>query len=163
VIDQVTEEYQWLEKFCNLRKLKLSSFSEITEVTRIKESFVEKIRVILSLIRKYELDLERDGIVRMACRTLLENIDEAITIRELSNKLFITRTYLSYVFRERTGMTLVNYLTNVKMERAKILVSDGSSNTETAEKLGYKDYDYFFKLFKITTGMTLNDFRKAAT
>ncbi|NMA24251.1 MAG: response regulator [Clostridiales bacterium] len=163
VIDQVAEESPWIEKFCHLRKLKLDSFSGMTDVAAIKESFVQKIRTLLSLIRKYELDIERDGIVRMACRTILENIDEDITIRELSGKLFITRTYLSHIFRERTGMTLVSYLTNVKMERAKILVAAGSSNTEAAEILGFRNYDYFVRLFKNTTGISIGEYRKTVS
>jgi hypothetical protein len=49
VIDQVTEESPWIEKFCNLRKLKLGSFSEMTDVAAIKESFVQKVQTLLSL------------------------------------------------------------------------------------------------------------------
>ncbi len=49
----------------------------------------------------------------------------------------------------------MEYSTMVKIERAKVLLSDGNLKIyEIAERLGFKDIEYFSKLFKKTTEMT---------
>ena len=101
--------------------------------------------------------------VRTVCKTILENIDTNISVGEISSKLFITRTYLSQIFKEKTGINLVKYLTDVKIERAKVLISSGTKNFEISEILGYKDDEYFKKLFKKATGMTINDYKNIAS
>jgi two-component system response regulator YesN len=159
VIDFVQAEFPWIPKFYNLQELKLNDFARLCEIVPLKEAFVGKIEALITMIRKLELDIDNDGMVRMACRTILDNIDTDITVGELSNRLFITRTYLSQVFREKTGITLVKYLTDVKIDRAKYLISTGAKNYELAEKLGYKDDEYFKKLFKKSTGMTINEYK----
>jgi two-component system response regulator YesN len=157
--DAVLADFSWLPKFLDLEKLKAGEFSQYGDFSSLKAAFVGKVDILLSTIRQYELDIENDSLVRMACRSLLENIDTDLTISELANRLFITRTYLSQVFREKTGTTLVKYMTDIKIDRAKFLVLAGSKNYEIAEILGYKDDEYFKKLFKKTTGMSLSEYR----
>lgn len=159
LIESVHIEYTWMLKFFNLHELKMSDFSKLTDIAEMKEDFVSKVDTILQMIQKYELGIDNSSMVRMVCKTILDNIDSDITINEISNKLFITRTYLSQIFKEKTGMNLVKYMTEVKIERAKMLISSGSKNFEISEKLGYKDDEYFKKLFKKATGMTINEFK----
>jgi len=161
LIDAVQDEYPWLSKFMSLQELKMSDFSKLGDISVIREAFAEKIDAVLTTVRKYELGIENSSMVRAACKAILENIETDITINEISNKLFITRTYLSQVFKEKTGMNLVTYMTDVKIERAKILISSGSKNVDISEKLGYKDDEYFKKLFKKATGMTINEYKSA--
>jgi two-component system response regulator YesN len=64
------------------------------------------------------------------------------------------------LFKEKTGLNVVDYITFVKIERAKILLEDRSlKNYEIAAKLGYSD-EYFTKLFKRVVGMTPTMYRK---
>ncbi len=163
LVESVHTEYPWISKFSNLQELKLSDFSKLADIAVMKEAYISKINEVLSIIRKFELGIDNSSMVRMACKTVLENIDTDITINEISNKLFITRTYLSQIFKEKTGMNLVKYLTDVKIERAKMLISTGTKNFELSEKLGYKDDEYFKKLFKKSTGMTINEFKSLMT
>lgn len=163
LIESVHTEFPWISKFYNLQELKMSDFSKLADITAIKEAFLSKIETILATIRKFELGIENSSMVRNVCKTVLDNVDTDITINEISNKLFITRTYLSQIFKEKTGMNLVKYLTDVKIERAKVLISSGSKNFEISEKLGYKDDEYFKKLFKKATGMTINEFKSGLT
>ena len=161
--ETVRSDFPWIEKFFDLRVLSLGDVSLTAEPADLKELFVGKVRAVLSVIRKYELGIDSSSMARLACKTILENIDTDITISELSNRLFITRTYLSEVFREKTGITLVRYLTEVKIERAKVLISHGGKSVEIAELLGYNDEEYFKKLFKKITGISISEFRSAVT
>ena len=163
LIESLQAEFPWISKFLNLQELKISDFSKLADISLIKETFMIKIDTILSTVRKYELDIGNNSLVRMACKSILENIDTDITINEIANILFITRTYLSQIFKEKTGMNLIKYLTDVKIERAKVLISSGIKNFEISEILGYKDDEYFKKLFKKATGMTINEYKNIMT
>ncbi len=156
IYESVKIEFTWINKFLSPLELDCSKYDEFA---KLKAFFVGTVKLLISTISKYELDIENDSLVRVACRSILDNIDSNISINELSSKLFITRTYLSKVFKEKTGMTLAKYLAFVKIEHAKILVTSGMKNFEIAERLGYKDNEYFKKLFKEKTGMSLNEFR----
>lgn len=156
-------EYPWLNKFANLQELKVIDFSMYSEISVLKEAFLQKIDSLLLLIRKFEMGIDNSNMVRKACKLILENIDTDISVNEISNKLFITRTYLSQIFKEKTGINLIKYLTDVKIERAKVLIANGSKYYEISEILGYKGDEYFKKLFKKSTGMTINEYKLSIT
>jgi two-component system response regulator YesN len=95
----------------------------------------------------------------MACKYVLENTDAQISLQILSKKLFISSSYLSLLFKEKTGINLIDYITFVKMERAKILLGDFNlKNYEIADKLGFS-IEYFSKLFKKTFSITPTKYR----
>lgn len=159
ILDWLPDEFPWINRFLNLQDIKISDFSKLDDISLIKEAFFNKVDIILSTIRKFELDIESNGLVRMTCKTILENIDTDIKTNEIANMLFITRTYLSQFFKEKTGMNLIKYMTDVKIERAKVLISRGINNSEISEILGYQDDEYFKRLFKKVTGMTINEYK----
>jgi two-component system response regulator YesN len=157
--EALQSELTWLDKFINLQEFRTGDFSKLGDIKLLEEAFTGKIDSIMTVIRQFELGIGSSSMVRMACRTILDDIDSDITINEISNRLFITRTYLSQVFKEKTGINLVKYLTDVKIERAKVLIAEGCRQDEIAERLGYKDNEYFKKLFKKVTGMTMSEFK----
>jgi two-component system response regulator YesN len=159
LIAAVQAEYKWIGSFMNLQNLKLQAFPADARISNIKQAFIKSVDTLLATIRKYELGIDNSSMVRMVCRTILENIDTEISVNEISGRFFITRTYLSQIFKAKTGVKLVDYLTGVRIERAKVLIGSGNSIDDILEKLGYKDFEYFKKLFKKVSGMTINEFR----
>lgn len=84
-----------------------------------------------------------------------------ITLQKVSEKFYINSGYLSRRFKEETGESYVNYVTNKKMERAKsLLMNKDLSITEIASILSYKDINYFSALFRKTAGMPPQKYRK---
>lgn len=162
LIETVQAEFPWTGKFTDLQAYKLCDYSKMGDASIMKERFLQHVESILTLIRKYELG-DDSSMVRMACRTVLENIDSELTINELANMLFITRTYLSQVFKDKTGINLSKYMTEVKIERAKILLSGGAKSRDVSETLGYKDVVHFKKLFKKETGLTIMEYKDSLT
>lgn len=67
------------------------------------------------------------------------------------------------LFKKRTGISVLEYVTNCRMEKAKELLRNTDWNNEiVSEKLGYASSGYFIKLFKKTFSMTPREFRKAS-
>ncbi|MDR7078694.1 YesN/AraC family two-component response regulator [Neobacillus niacini] len=90
-----------------------------------------------------------------------ENYNERITINDLSEQLYISRNYLSQIFKKATGLSFNQYINKVRMEKAKCLISEGQYLIyEIAEKVGFKNTPYFSSLFKKYTGMNPTDLLK---
>lgn len=77
-----------------------------------------------------------------------EHLTEDITIEHLSAKFFVNRYYLMHFFKDETGYTIGNYITEKRLILAKNLVQMGDSLTEACFKSGFKNYSTFSRAFK---------------
>lgn len=92
---------------------------------------------------------------------LKSNYSSKITVDELSNYVFLSKSYLSSLFKQVTGSNIVDYLKHIRIEHAcRLLVETDLSITEILNNVGYSDYRFFNKSFKKITGMTANEYRK---
>lgn len=160
LFDAVIRDFPWVLKLSRITALSKTDFSEYRELSDIKDKFLEVVNSITSVIREFELEADNNVMVKNACKIILDNVDTDISLSKIAKKLFISKSYLSMLFKEKTGLNVVDYITFVKIERAKILLEDRSlKNYEIAAKLGYSD-EYFTKLFKRVVGMTPTMYRK---
>ena len=84
-----------------------------------------------------------------------------ITIRNISEKLGYNPDNLSTRFAKEVGQTPVEYLTNLRIERARELLQNSAlSIAEIAWTSGYRDQNYFARVFKKHTNQTPRNFRK---
>ena len=87
--------------------------------------------------------------------------NQDISLQELADMLNMNPGYLSSLFKKKTGISFVQYLTNYRMKKAvEMLRTTENSVEEIAEKVGYQNANYFIKVFKKTVGMTISEFRK---
>lgn len=90
---------------------------------------------------------ESDGI-DCALKFIDENMGKPISLTEVAAHVGLNPSYLSRVFRRKTGMPLVQYITEQKMKRAALLLRSGNYLVkEAAALLGIEDQYYFTKLF----------------
>lgn len=89
--------------------------------------------------------------------------DPSLNNTHLATEANISEVYFRRLFREKYGMPPGQYLSNVRIRRAKqLLESTGLSVTEIAEQSGFASVYHFCRAFKNNTGMTPTDFRKEA-
>lgn len=92
-------------------------------------------------------------------RELDLHVYDSISLDELSAKMFFSKTYVKSVFKKNTGMTIMQYFTERKIEEAKKLISMNKYTfTEIAYMLGYSSLYYFSRQFKKSTTMTLSEY-----
>lgn len=109
-----------------------------------------------SAVIKYRHQLIPDCI-----QYLRENYSKKVTIEELSNNFFLSKSYLSSLFKKATGSGVVEYLQHIRIERAcELLTNTTLSITEISTQVGYTDYRFFNKSFKKITGVTAHEYRK---
>jgi AraC-like DNA-binding protein len=83
------------------------------------------------------------------------NFQRRISVAQIAGLLGLDRTYLSGMFRERMGMSLLDFIHRTRMSRAKELLRSGTlSVAEVAYAVGYDDYFTFAKWFKRNSGKT---------
>jgi AraC-like DNA-binding protein len=77
-----------------------------------------------------------------------ENLTRDITIDKISSAFYLNRYYLMHFFKEETGYTIGNYITEKRLMLAKNLVQNGSPVTEACFQCGFKNYSTFSRAFK---------------
>lgn len=89
-------------------------------------------------------------------------MDEEISLNTVANVANVSSNHFSSLFSQNMGQTFIEYLTTLRMNKAKeLLRCTGMRSSEIAGEIGYKDAHYFSYLFKKTQGMTPSDYRKA--
>ncbi len=78
------------------------------------------------------------------------HLSEELTIEVLSSKFYLSRYYLMHFFKEETGYTIGNYITEKRLLLAKNLVQNGTSLTEACFQSGFRNYSTFSRAFKKT-------------
>ncbi len=86
---------------------------------------------------------------------------QEITLEGLAGEFFISPTYLSFLFRKKTGVPFTRYLGQLRVQRAMALLEDSDLSIERiARETGFQNVNYFFRLFKKLTGITAGEYRK---
>lgn len=82
-------------------------------------------------------------------------------IKMLADQVYLTPAYLSGLFKRKTGCTINQYITNLRIEHAKALLQDPSLKLyQVAGLVGYEDPAYFAKIFKTQTGLTPTEYKE---
>ena len=72
-----------------------------------------------------------------------------MTVNDIANRLHVTRTYFSQMFKDRVGVSPKKYLNEVRMEKAaELLTKNNSSITFVADSVGFSDVFIFSRAFK---------------
>ncbi|WP_018751693.1 response regulator [Paenibacillus sanguinis] len=116
---------------------------------------------LLGVIRSARLE-QAGKSVETVKRWIAEHYDQPAELGHLAGLVFLTPTYLSKLFKAETGMTITDYLIEVRINQAKHLLRSGCSLKvhEIGSKVGYPDPAYFNKLFKRMVGVTPNEYKR---
>jgi len=86
--------------------------------------------------------------------------DPELSLETVADHLRITPNYLSRLLKASTGRSFVNFLCHMRMDKAKVLLEDPRLRVaEVAERVGYRDQNYFCRHFKTVTGKTPKSWR----
>lgn len=101
-------------------------------------------------------------IMVLAKEYIADHYDKAITLEEVAEAVNLSPQYFSKTFKERAGSSFIDYLTELRVERAKELIrSKQKSVKEVCYHVGYKDPNYFSRVFKKYTGVSPSDYRQS--
>ena len=94
------------------------------------------------------------------CIYIQENFHRSIDRSNIASRFNISPNHLSRMFRQQGHMTLADYITWVRIERAKFMLKKYTLRlTEVATRCGFQDVNYFYRVFKNKTSYTPSDYR----
>lgn len=101
-----------------------------------------------------------NAIVKKTKEYIAAHLSEQIEILDLCRHTGVSRTKLYETFSENCGTGLAAYIKNARLEKARsLLKSTELSIAETAESVGFEDYNYFSRVFKKAYGISPRNYR----
>jgi two-component system response regulator YesN len=107
------------------------------------------------------LDAKKITQLKPAIDYIEANYDQQITLADIAKTVHLSVSRLAHLFKEQMTITLIDYLTNVRITHAKrLLLTTDHSCTTISFEVGYNNQSYFTRTFKEITAMTPRQFRK---
>ncbi|MGN0477946.1 MAG: response regulator [Hominenteromicrobium sp.] len=137
----------------------IGKMQAIETLTELRDFVLERAHHMLDLCRR---DDENGSAVVQVIRIMRTNYaDKNLSVKSLAESVYLTPTYLSGLFKKRTGKTIGQYLTEIRIEYSmKLLMDKQLKLYHIAEMVGYDDPNYYAKIFKRHVGMTPSEFRE---
>ena len=142
-------------------------YGDEKELVNVSDS-VEDTKNYLKKLLEMTIDLREkvsgnkyDKILKQAKAYIEENYNQYdISLNTVAASVNLSPNHFSTIFSQELGETFIEYLTRVRMEKAKVLLRTTSKkSTEIAYEVGYKDAHYFSNLFKKTQNCTPREYR----
>jgi len=90
------------------------------------------------------------------------NMSEAITVGQLADLIYVSKSYLSRYFKQEMGISMIEYLRLIRINAAKkLLVSTDTGVEEISSIIGYNSSKYFYRAFRKCTNMSPSEYRKS--
>jgi len=99
-------------------------------------------------------------LVTRALYLMMEHYTEDIQLGQIADSLYVTPNYLSRLFRQETGLSFSEQLSQIRLKKAcELLISSPSKIYQVGESVGYPNSRYFSEWFQKQTGMTPGEYR----
>ncbi len=139
-----------------------SALSIIEQCFSYGELHEKLLQLTFAYFQELEEHSEENSTILMIKNYIGENyMKDTLSVKEISNHVFLSTSYVCTFFKNETGKTLNQYLTEYRMEKAKQLLDDPRYRiSDISSKVGYSDGNYFGKSFKKYTGISPSEYRE---
>lgn len=167
---KVLELILWAERLAYLsggmtyhflsREEYLPTLLKLNSLEELRTWFVDKLS---DACRRIVVKIEEQsvGVVSQAKRYIDTHYTKDISLDDVSREVDISPYYFSKIFKDETGENFIEYVTNIRIEKAKELLTDSEySMKEICCMIGYSDPNYFSRAFKKNVGVTPTEFKE---
>ncbi len=138
----------------------------VKEALTVKELETYIVNIMVGLAKEIDatidpLDVKEQRMVIEKAKTYIAScLSEKITLKMISEYVYLSETYFSFLFKKVTGITYIDYIQKLRMQEAKkLLVNSNYKVYKIAEMIGYSDYKYFSVQFKKYVALTPKEYR----
>ncbi|WP_336774604.1 response regulator [Paenibacillus sp. MMO-58] len=109
-----------------------------------------------------ERDLDRhQSVAEQIMKLIAERYHLPLTVEDIAKEVYLSPNYVRTIFKEKTGETILDYLTRIRMNHAAELLKDRSLKVrDIAHRVSYENVSYFCSVFQKHKGSTPNEYRK---
>lgn len=149
----------WIEKFLYKGNYIRDAGFETKSRNEIEHELYLYFSELCWIFKKYNL-IDDDPITYTAGKYIILHVDEKLSLETVARQIGLNPTYLSHIFKETLGVGFQDFVTDVKLERAKILLhSPKMQVSEVALLLGYSSAGYFSKVFRTYVGISPSEYQ----
>ena len=128
---------------------------EFSTRTMLAQLLIEIKQSLNKQPENFAASLKVEKIIQYMC----EHIDHKCNLAELAGVVQISSYYLSKIFKEKTGYSVIEYFNKIKIDRAKMMLIEGNKKVkDVAHALGFSDEFYFSRIFKKTEGISPSEY-----
>lgn len=129
------------------------------DINSMIEIFSEAAQRVTGRINRYNTRSIKQ-IIKKAMAYIQEHYQEQLTLNDIASHVYVSPSYVSRMFSRELNKNFVDYINEVRIEKAKELLRDVRYKTyEIADRVGIQDARYFSRLFKKHTNMTPTEYR----
>ena len=144
----------------NSRADYLPQIMEMSDLTQLRKWFVDKVMQACQNILSKRTE-KSNSIIGLAKDYIRNNYNKDISLDDVSRAVNISPYYFSKIFKENTGENFIEYLTNIRIDKAKELLGTTEySMKEICSMVGYSDPNYFSRSFKKNVGVTPTEYKE---
>jgi two-component system response regulator YesN len=137
---------------------KIINSESLVTIVSLMQEFVKKVITQIKYARYYQSKF----FIKSAINIIENNYDKKISLEDVANELNLSKHYLCNIFKKETGYNMSYYINKLRIEKAKsILLSTDCRIKEVYEEVGYSNQQYFSKVFKKFTGMTVSEYKES--
>jgi AraC-like DNA-binding protein len=161
-----TDEYKRLDEYASLLLKYYNTpptcYTEV-QLERRKYLLLLFINELTPLFEKYRPDIIRSRIkyINKVCAYINSHYMERLSLADLADKFFVSRTKLTHDFRKSKNISICDYITAVRISKSKILLRDGLPISEIAHRCGFSSSTYYIKVFEKHNHVTPAKFRES--
>lgn len=137
-----------------------SDISQAESMEGLSLSIEQAMQEAINLLYQVKSNIYRKEVLRIT-EILQENVENKITLDRLAQEVNMNVNYLCRVFKQDTGRSIVQYMNELKINKAiELLKLPDTRIKEVASQVGIDDPFYFNRVFKKIVGLSPSDFRK---
>jgi two-component system response regulator YesN len=154
-----------VEGGANLEQLTLLNFSCIDQLTACSNKYQVEEWLLGALDEFMDNMLANRTstnlrMINSACDYIIKNCKKNVSLEEVAKTVHLSPFYFSRLFKQEKGYNFVDFLTQVRIDKAKKLLQNPDyTAVRIAAEVGYQDASYFSRVFRQATGMTPNQYR----
>ena len=104
----------------------------------------------------------KQQLVKDSLKYIEKHYQEPMSVMDISRALGTSTSYLSRIFKESTGETIIRTINNKRIEKAKAYLKETDLKVyEVADILGFENVTYFSRFFKKHTGVSPKDYKES--
>ena len=113
-------------------------------------------------LKNQSVEKQTEDVVNQVKKYIVEHLDGDTSLYNLAEKVHFSQEYLLRIFKKKEGITILQYINDLKLAAAKQLLTDSELQVrEIADRLGFASQGYFGRFFRNKTGLTPNAYREA--
>ncbi len=131
-------------------------------ISDVKDWIMTLYERTIDALELFCLNPDYDGVTKKAIEYIYKNYRSDLSLNDIATYIGVNSSYLSRRFKQDCGKGVIEYLNTIRIEQAKLLMENGFQKVkEIADEVGFNNYNYFFKVFKDSQGMTPLEYEKS--